>query len=410
MLDSIMPNKDLTNEQQQVFDQILKFSQTAVQNNTKALFQLNGDAGTGKSVILTKLFLTLEQDAKNPASKLARTNNYFLVNHPELLKVYQENAGDFKDLRKNRFMRPTSFINKMHKENKTADVVVIDEAHLLLSESDNYNNFTQKNQLAEIIKLSKVVIFVYDQRQVLKLKSYWSQTLIDEFVLKMGLSYRSATLTTQMRMQAPTSVVSWIDDLTENLTLDTDEITQNDDEIVLKNTQNYDFRIFSDAEKMYQRLIKQNDQVGESRIVATADYPSTLDGKKHFVNEGNFHLPWDQYNYSKTTWAQKEETINEIGSIYTVQGFDLQYVAVIMGPSVQYAGNGKIGIDISQYEDQEAFKKRHDNDIDSVNDVKRSIIINSMNVLLKRGIKGCYVYFHDQRIYDYLFQNAKKSR
>lgn len=410
MLDSVMPNKDLTQEQQQIFNEILKFSQAAVQNNTKSLFQLNGDAGTGKSVILTKLFLTLEQAAKDPVSQLSQTNNYFLVNHPELLKVYQENAGDFKDLRKNRFLRPTSFINKMHKEHKTADVVVIDEAHLLLSESDNYNNFTQKNQLAEIIKLSKVVIFVYDQRQVLKLKSYWSQAMIDELVKKIGLSYRSATLTTQMRMQAPTSVVSWIDDLTEELTLDTDEITQSDDEIVLKNTENYDFRIFSDAEKMYQQLIKQNDRVGESRIVATADYPSTLDGKKHFVNEGKFHLPWDQYNYSKTTWAQKEETINEIGSIYTVQGFDLQYVAVIMGPSVKYAGNGKIGIDISQYEDQEAFKKRHDDDIDSINDVKRAIIINSMNVLLKRGIKGCYVYFHDQKIYDYLLQNAKKSR
>lgn len=73
-----------------------------------------------------------------------------------------------------------------------------------------------------------------------------------------------------------------------------------------------------------------------------------------------------------------------------------------MGPSVQYAGNGKVKIDISKYEDQEAFKKRHDNDLKDVAEVKKEIILNSMNVLLKRGIKGVFVYFHDHDIYQYL--------
>ena len=140
MLESVFPDKDLTTEQQKIFEQILSFSNQAVKNNQRSVFQLNGDAGTGKSIILTKLFLKIEKDAK-----LNKTNNYFLVNHPELLKVYQENAGEFPELRKNHFLRPTTFINTMHKSDKNADVVVIDEAHLLLSESDNYNNFTQKN-------------------------------------------------------------------------------------------------------------------------------------------------------------------------------------------------------------------------------------------------------------------------
>ncbi|MQS89267.1 DUF2075 domain-containing protein [Companilactobacillus mishanensis] len=402
MLDSVLPDKDLTSQQQVVFEKILNFCQDNLAKNQKGVFQLNGDAGTGKSVILTKLFLTLEQDAKRDDSDLEGTNNYFLVNHPELLKVYQDNAGYYPELRKNRFLRPTTFINQMHKKNKSADIVVIDEAHLLLSESDNYNNFTQKNQLEEIIKLSKVVIFVYDERQVLKLKSYWKQNVIDELVSKTGVNYGKDTLKVQMRMKAPEDVINWIDDLTNDFKLDSIKITQSNHDYLGGIEGNYDFRVYQDAEKMYQALREMNSKYGQSRIVSTADYPSTLDGKKHYINEGNFHLPWDQYNYDSVTWAQKESTIDEIGSIYTVQGFDLNYVAVIMGPSVKYAGDGKIKIDVSEYEDQESFKNRHDNDVQDLDTVKQQIILNSMNVLLKRGIKGLFVYFHDGNIFDYL--------
>lgn len=398
MLDSVLPDKHLTAEQQDVFNEIFDFCQDNLNNQTKGLFQLNGDAGTGKSVILTQLFLRLEQTAKDNG-----TDNYFLVNHPELLKVYQENAGGYKELRKNRFLRPTTFINRMNKEHKSPDVVVIDEAHLLLSEADRYNNFEQNNQLEEIIKLSKVVIIVYDERQVLKLKSFWSQKVIDNLVKRFQLHYQLATLHVQMRMQAPKKIVQWIDSLTNNLQLK--PVEQHNAGFLGGNYNGYDFRIYPDAEKMYQQLRQDNTTYQKSRIVATADYPSTLDGKKHFVNEGEFHLPWDQYNYSNVTWAQKESTIDEIGSMYTVQGFDLNYVAVIIGPSVIYDGNGGIKIDIAKYEDQEAFKKRHQADLKDVDVAKKAIILNSINVLLKRGVKGVYVYFHDPRIYDYLKEN-----
>lgn len=398
MLESVFPNKELTPEQQKVFEEILEFTQSSLKSNYKAVFQLNGDAGTGKSVILTKLFLNIEKLAKENS-----TDNYFLVNHPELLKVYQENAGQFAELRKNRFLRPTTFINRLNKTGKKADVVVIDEAHLLLSESDNYNNFRQKNQLEEITKLSKVVILVFDARQVLKLKSYWSQNLLDKIVRNSHARYQIATLTTQMRMQAPKKVVNWIDDLTDKMQLDALE-QENSDYISISS--DYDFRVYHDAQKMYQELKLLNDRYGESRIVATADYPSTLDGKKHYVNEVKFHLPWDQYNYSQTTWAQKPETINEIGSIYTVQGFDLQYVAVIVGPTIKLDGSNKIKVDINRYEDQEALKKRHENDIEDLDESKRQIILNSMNVLMKRGIKGCFVYFHDESIFNSLYKKS----
>ncbi|WP_235697653.1 DNA/RNA helicase domain-containing protein [Corynebacterium diphtheriae] len=32
------------------------------------------------------------------------------------------------------------------------------------------------------------------------------------------------------------------------------------------------------------------------------------------------------------SWAEKPHTINEVGSIFTIQGFDLNYAGVIIGP------------------------------------------------------------------------------
>ena len=64
-------------------------------------------------------------------------------------------------------------------------------------------------------------------------------------------------------------------------------------------------------------------------------------------DEGYFYHPW---NYQipdtaeereasaivKPAWAEKPHTIDEIGSTFTIQGFDLNYAGVILGPSVTY--------------------------------------------------------------------------
>ncbi|MFP3519651.1 DNA/RNA helicase domain-containing protein, partial [Pseudomonas sp. SIMBA_077] len=77
-------------------------------------------------------------------------------------------------------MKPTSFINQMSKTGETADIVLVDEAHLLLTKEDRYNNFHYRNQLEEIIKRSSITIVIFDPKQVLKIKSYWNERLLEE--------------------------------------------------------------------------------------------------------------------------------------------------------------------------------------------------------------------------------------
>ena len=164
--------------------------------------------------------------------------------------------------------------------------------------------------------------------------------------------------------------------------------------------QNFDFRVFDDAEAMYQTIVQKDKQYGLSRILSTSGYPSTLDGGKHYIKEGKFKLPWDQYNYTATPWAEIPQTINEVGSIYTCQGFDLNYAGIIIGPIIsQVAGQNKLQIHLDRYTDVESFKKRDDlTDPVEIKRLQENMIMNALNVILKRGVKGTYLYAHDPRL------------
>ena len=94
-----------------------------------------------KGVVLSFLFDQIQK------LRHYKNSNFFLVNHPKILKVYKQIAGPLPELLKKNFQRPTSFINQLDKKQEKADIVIIDEAHLLLSKPAHYNNFYHDNQL-----------------------------------------------------------------------------------------------------------------------------------------------------------------------------------------------------------------------------------------------------------------------
>ncbi|USS85834.1 DUF2075 domain-containing protein [Fructilactobacillus cliffordii] len=393
----LAPNQHkLSPEQQALVQRIMQFTQHHLTRSNPAIFTINGDCGTGKSVILSQLFYELQQAAHNEHSQFSGTKNYFLVNHPEVLKVYKQMAGPEQNVLKKNFLRPTSFINQLHKRHERADVVVIDEAHLLLSQPDHYNNFYGDNQLTEILKLSRVVICVFDFHQVIQTKNYWDQEMLSQIVAHYP--HAEYDLTHQFRMTAGPELIHWMDAFSAGELLP----------LPANARQDYDFRIYADAESMRQAIVQRNREVGLSRIVATTGYPSTLDGGKHYIHEtGGFHMPWDQYNYTQTPWVEIPETINEVGSIYTCQGFDLNYVGLILSPLLYLdPAEHRIKVDLSKKTNNEMIKRRTDvTDPAQFTRMKHQIILNSVNVLLKRGIHGAYLYAHDPELRKALLQS-----
>lgn len=383
----LSPFKPLTPEQERLVQDILNFTTQHLQGDFPAIYTIYGDAGTGKSVVLSQLFDRIQKAArKDSTSPFYKTHNYFLVNHPEILKVYREIAGSLPELYKKDFTRPTSLINQLDKANKTIDVAVIDEAHLLLSKPDHYNNFYHDNQLIEIIKRTKVVVIVFDQYQVLRMKSLWTPERLKKITYQYP--HKEYQLTHMFRMTASEGLIKWLNNFTDHY-----EVTPFPDDA----RQHYDFRIYNDAEKMRQAIAHRNQEVGLSRILSTSGYPSTLDGGKHYIQEGQFKMPWDQYNYTVTPWAELPQTINEVGSIYTCQGFDLNYTGIIIGPPISLIpGTNRLQVNLDKYTDTEAFKKRADlTDPEEITRLEKRMIMNSLNVLFKRGVYGTYLYAHD---------------
>ncbi len=127
------------------------------------------------------------------------------------------------------------------------------------------------------------------------------------------------------------------------------------------------------------------------------------------VDEEGINMPWNSTN-DKWTWAEHADSIKEVGSIYTVQGFDLNYVGVILGPSVSYdKEKDELFIDTSKYKDTGAFTSRDDMSVDKIRRIKEEIILNSINVLMKRGINGLYIYATDIKLRNRLLE-LKRSR
>jgi DUF2075 family protein len=86
-------------------------------------------------------------------------------------------------------------------------------------------------------------------------------------------------------------------------------------------------------------------------------------------------------------WASDPNGIDQVGCVYTAQGFEFDYVGVIWGRDLRWdpATNDWIG-DPSE---------SHDSIVKRSGDRFTDLVKRTYRVLLTRGLKGCYVYFED---------------
>ena len=131
------PFHKLTKEQKEAKSKIiLQILSSLTQNLDGQLILVEGEAGSGKTVLMSSLLYDLFNSNEFPVSK-DKMSIHLLVNHEQQLTVYQQMAKKLGLKNKNGIdvvMKPTSFINYQSKNNLKADVVIVDEAHLLLTQ------------------------------------------------------------------------------------------------------------------------------------------------------------------------------------------------------------------------------------------------------------------------------------
>ena len=299
--------------------------------------------------------------------------------------------------------KPTSFINNHTKENPV-DVAFIDEAHLLLTQGKQ--SYRGKNQLQDVIDRARVTVVMFDENQILTTEQYWEAQILNYFREKAMKARNYYVLKNQLRIKASKHVVDWIDTFTK-------------DQRILKlpsNLGGYDIQIFENPKELEDALKERasNDQHRLSRIVATYDWDyvnkaSQEDriGKYWDVIIGDWRKPWnrelekelsrkEKRAIKSLSWAEQPHTIDEVGSTFTIQGFDLNYVGVILGPSVKYR-DGKVVFDPEAKKYNKMTQNRSLSD-GTKRKFGEELIQNEVRVLMTRGIEGLYIYACDKEL------------
>lgn len=389
------PLKKLTEEQINAKETILAKIFEALENGAEnQLIFVQGDAGTGKTVLNAALFYDIRTNGEEYFGR--DIDCHLMVNHDQQVAVYEQITKRL-GLGDDRVHKPTSFINSHTPENKV-DVSFIDEGHLLLTQGKM--SYQGKNQLADIIERSRVTVIMFDEYQVLTAEEYWEPDVLDKFK-ELAYSQRNmVALSQQLRMQCAPSTVKWINDFVLNRTI-----------LPFTPDPGYEFRIFDSPEDLEVAIREKalTEESKLSRIIASYDWKYKAgqapdDGGFWGVQIGKWFKPWNYETLSKLNakerkaikhlaWAEQDHTLDEVGSTFTIQGFDLAYAGVILGPSVKFK-NGEVVFEPSESHNEKATQQRT-----LANGTRQSFgenfIRNEVRVLLSRGTKGLYIYACD---------------
>lgn len=406
------PLHKLTKEQKDARELILQKVSKALENGeTRQLIFIDGEAGTGKTVLNSSTFYELYCQAEEEEKTL---KCYLLVNHDEQITVYEQIAEKLGLTAKygKVVSKPTTFINN-HSEDDPVDVVFVDEAHLLLTQGKQ--SYHGENQLKDIIARARVTVVMFDENQILTTEQFWEAQILEHYRNQAKAAENHIVLDKQLRMQADPVTMDWIDSFTKKGQLK--EIPHTVD--------GYQIKVFDDPEMLdleIQKKAKEKDSA-LSRVLATYDWEYSQKRKPDDrlrayweVVIGKWHKPWnrelaaelsrkEKRKISGLAWAEQPQTINEVGSTFTIQGFDLNYAGVILGPSVKYR-NGKIIFAPSESHNNKAIRNRT-----LSNGTKQKfgemLIQHEVRVLMTRGVNGMYIYACDPELRAALLKAAK---
>lgn len=371
----------LLDEQLVVFERILATVRAGHFGRRKQVVIVRGGPGTGKSVLAINLMAELMREGRN--AHYATGSKAFTETLWEV--IGSRSRATFK-----------YFNSYARAEYNEVDVLICDESHRIRETSAN--RFTKKEhrskkpQVREILDAAKVAVFFIDDRQIVRPNEIGSTAHIRQHASEVGAEVSEYELEVQFRCAGSDGFVNWIDN-----TLG----IQRTANVIWDGNDGFDFRIVESPHEL-EALMRQHAAEGfTARVSAGFCWPwsepqpdgTLLDD----VVVGDYRRPWDAKpgNWklapgipSAALWATDPNGINQVGCVYNIQGFELDYVGVIWGRDLRYDFDGQKWIGDKTQSADSVVKRSKDQFVD--------LVKNTYRVLLSRGIKGCYVYFMDK--------------
>jgi DUF2075 family protein len=356
---------------------------------------VKGGPGTGKTVIALHIMAEFAGQREKKYKIFFSSRSKPLI---EAIKYKMERGQKVGgDKAKLLFTSLDPFVPSRVQENEL-DILIVDEAHRIGEKSDS--RFTKREhrsdmpQTEQLIRCAKTSIFFIDDKQVIRGAEVGNSKLIKETAIRLGRKVEEVPLTSQFRCNGSENYLDWLESI----------LGYTGENKILKKEDNFDFQIIDSPEKLYSIIKEKNSLKGMSaRLVAgycwTWSTELEPDGDlAKDVKIGTFELPWETHMNVRTPegyvkwyeWAYKPEGIKQVGTIYTAQGFEFDYIGVIIGPDLKFdKQNNRLVADREGNKDPYLKRKISKEKFDEY-------IRNIYRVLMSRGMKGCYVYFMDK--------------
>lgn len=371
----------LLDDQLVVYDKILSLAKKGFHDKQKTAVIVKGGPGTGKSLIAINVMAELLSKGYNA---------HYATGSQAFTETLKSRIGKYGQI------QFAYFSSYGHAERDAVDVLIADEAHRIRETS--INRFMRKEhrtglpQVEELMNAAKVGVFFIDDYQVVRPKEIGSVQYLKQFAEKKGYQVLEYELEVQFRCSGSDAFVNWV-----NNTLDIRRTVN----VIWEKKEEFDFRVMESPEELEESIRGKVAQGHTGRI--TAGYcwhwskPDEKGDLKEDVTIGSYRRPWNaRPNAEKlasgipkaTLWADDPNGINQIGCVYTAQGFEFDYVGVIVGMDLRY------NFDRQSWEGHP--ENSHDMMVKSSKDRFIDLVKNTYRVLLSRGMKGCYVYFQDK--------------
>jgi DUF2075 family protein len=404
------PYKSLNEDQ---YNSVLEILNGLCLKDSNRIF-IKGSAGTGKTILATYLIKLLHSDVSEDLEEYnddeLREISYirsFQSKYPNAKIGLVIAMTSLRESLKNVFrkvpgLKPSMIINpsETFNLNEKYDLLIVDEAHRLRQYKNigwmgAFKKNNQKlglddsgNELDWILNNSKNQVFFYDSAQSVKPSDideyHFTKLLNDEKTLNL-------TLTSQMRVKGGNNYISFVDELLHNKRKEA-EFFQ---------IENYELIHFDSLNDLYNELKIKEKSHGLCRLVAGYAWPWQSKTDKNAIDIEIDGLQF-QWNQTEKDWVNSPNAFQEVGSIHTVQGYDLNYTGIIFGREIDYDKNTReIVVDTKMY-----FDKYGKNGINNLDDLK-VYIINIYKTIMYRGIKGTFVYACNENLRNYLKNNIE---
>ncbi len=368
-------------EQQLAYELVLHDVDRAHRGDSKTAVIVTGGPGSGKSVIALALLGELSRQGRpvlhaTGSQSFTQTMRRYVGKGSIAVKSMFKYFNNFVDARPNGL-----------------DVLICDEAHRIRQFSANRytpaRNRTGRLQVDELLDAARVPVFLLDEHQVVRPGEIGTVEEISHRAVAKGVKVQQVDLDAQFRCGGSRLYEDWVLRL---LSLD------GKDPVTWVGDDHFDVSVTESPYELEAVLRDRLDAGYSARMTAGFCWRwSNPDGDRLLpdVVIGDWARPWNAKGDRSVgsappsaLWATLDGGFDQVGCVYTAQGFEYDWNGVIVGPDLLYR-DGQVVTVRSASKDPALVRG-------GVSDAQADQLIrNTYKVLLTRGMMGTVLFSTD---------------